>query len=53
MATIQHALARGVETVYQLEEGEILAEPTPTKKDRRALFFEAAEGGGCLVTADQ
>jgi hypothetical protein len=46
MATIQHALARGVETVYQLEEGEILAEPTPTKKDRRALFFfEAAEGG--------
>ncbi len=46
MATIQHALARGVETVYQLEEGEILAEPTPTRKDRRALFFfEAAEGG--------
>lgn len=46
MATIQHALARGVETVYQLEESEILAEPTPTKKDRRALFFfEAAEGG--------
>jgi hypothetical protein len=46
MATIQHALARGIETVYQLEEGEILAEPTPTKKERRALFFfEAAEGG--------
>ncbi len=45
-ATIQHALARGIETVYQLEEGEILAEPTPTRKDRRALFFfEAAEGG--------
>jgi hypothetical protein len=29
-----------------LEEGEIMAEPTPGKKDRRALFFyEAAEGG--------
>jgi len=46
MATIQHALARGIETVYQLEEGEILAEPAPTRNDRRALFiYEAAEGG--------
>ncbi len=46
MATLQHALARGIEAVYQLEEGEILAEPTPNRKDRRALFFyEAAEGG--------
>ena len=46
VATIQHALARGVEGVYQLEEGEILVEPTPSRKDRRALFFyEAAEGG--------
>ena len=46
IATIQHALARGVESVYQLEEGEILVEPTPSRKDRRALlFYEAAEGG--------
>ena len=46
VATIQHALARGVEAVYQLEEGEILVEPTPSRKDRRALlFYEAAEGG--------
>ena len=46
MATLQHALSRGIESVYQLEEGEIMAEPTPGKKDRRALFFyEAAEGG--------
>jgi hypothetical protein len=46
IATIQHALARGVEAVYQLEEGEILVEPTPSRKDRRALlFYEAAEGG--------
>ena len=46
IATIQHALARGVEFVYQLEEGEILVEPTPSRKDRRALlFYEAAEGG--------
>jgi hypothetical protein len=46
VATVQHALARGVEAVYQLEEGEILVEPTPSRKDRRALlFYEAAEGG--------
>jgi hypothetical protein len=46
IATVQHALARGVESVFQLEEGEILVEPTPNKNDRRALFFyEAAEGG--------
>lgn len=46
VSTIQHALARGVEAVYQLEEGEILVEPTPSRQDRRALlFYEAAEGG--------
>ena len=46
LATVQHALARGIEAVYQLEEGEILSEPTPSRQDRRALlFYEAAEGG--------
>ena len=46
LATVQHALARGIETVFQLEEGEILAEPTPSRSDRKALFFyEAVEGG--------
>lgn len=46
MATLQHALARGIETVFQLEEGEILGEPTPSRRERHALFFyEAAEGG--------
>lgn len=46
MVTLQHAFARGIETVYQLEEGEILVEPTPSRKNRRALlFYEAAEGG--------
>ena len=46
LATIQHALARGIESVFQLEEGEILVEPTPSRKERKALFFyEAAEGG--------
>ena len=46
MATVQHAMTRGIETVFQLEEGEVLAEPTPSRKDRKALFFyEAVEGG--------
>lgn len=46
LATLQHALARGVEQVYQLEEGEIMVEPMPSRTDRKALFFyEAAEGG--------
>jgi len=51
MATVQHALARGIEAVYQLEEGEILAEPTPNRRERKALFlYEAAEGGAGALT---
>lgn len=46
MVTLQHALARGIEANFQLEEGEILGEPTPSRTDRNALlFYEAAEGG--------
>ncbi|QEX18090.1 DEAD/DEAH box helicase [Hypericibacter terrae] len=46
IATLQHAFARSVEAVYQLEEGEILVESTPGRTDRQALlFYEAAEGG--------
>lgn len=46
IATLQHAFARSVEAVYQLEEGEILVESTPGRADRQALlFYEAAEGG--------
>ena len=46
MVTLQHALARGIESTFQLEEGEILGEPTPSRTTRNALlFYEAAEGG--------
>jgi hypothetical protein len=50
MATLQHALARGLEIVFQLEEGEVLTEPVPTREARRAiLLFEATEGGAGVL----
>lgn len=49
-ATVQHALMRGIEIVHQLEEGEILGEPLPAAKDRRAvLAYEASEGGAGVL----
>ena len=37
---------RGIEVVYQLEEGEILGEPLPARDNRRAILaYEATEGG--------
>jgi hypothetical protein len=50
MATLQHALARGLELVFQLEEGEILTEPVPARDRRRGiLLFEATEGGAGVL----
>lgn len=51
VATLQHALLRGIEAVFQLEEGEILAEPMPTRDVRNGfLLYEATEGGaGVLI----
>ena len=50
MATLQHALARGLEIVFQLEEGEIQTEPVPSRENRRGiLLFEATEGGAGVL----
>ncbi len=51
LATAQHALLRGLEAVFQLEEGEILAEPMPSRDARTGfLFYEATEGGAGVLT---
>jgi len=50
MASLQHALARGLEIVFELEEGEILTEPTPSRERRQAILaFEATEGGAGVL----
>ena len=51
LATVQHALLRGIEAVFQLEEGEISAEPMPVRDKRTGfLFYEATEGGAGVLT---
>lgn len=51
LTTIQHALLRGIEAVFQLEQGEVLAEPMPKRDERTGfLFYEATEGGAGVLT---
>lgn len=51
LTTVQHALLRGIEAVFQLQEGEILAEPMPQRDVRTGfLFYEATEGGAGVLT---
>ena len=50
MASLQAALKRGIQVVFQLEEQELAVEPLPTPQDRSQLmFFEAAEGGAGVL----
>ena len=51
VATVQHALARGIERVFQLEEGEVMSEPLPDRERRTALlYYEASEGGAGVLS---
>ncbi len=50
-ATVQHAFLRGMESVYQLEEGEVFAEPMPSREKRAGfLLYEATEGGAGVLS---
>jgi Lhr-like helicase len=50
MATLQHALIRGVQIEFELEEGELLGEPLPTRESRKTiLLYEATEGGAGVL----
>jgi hypothetical protein len=51
IVTVQHALMRGIEVTFQLEEGEVLGEPLPARDNRRAvLAYEATEGGAGVLS---
>ncbi|MGJ4927508.1 DEAD/DEAH box helicase [Bradyrhizobium sp. HKCCYLRH3095] len=51
IATVQHALMRGIGVVFQLEEGEVLGEPLPARDNRRAILaYEATEGGAGVLS---
>lgn len=50
MATLQYAISRGIDAVFQLEEGEILSEPMPLRDARKGfLLYEATEGGAGVL----
>jgi very-short-patch-repair endonuclease len=50
MATLQPALKQAIQVLYQLEDGELAAEPLPDPDNRRLiLLYEAAEGGAGVL----
>ncbi len=50
IASLQAALKRAIEAVFQLEENELAAEPLPDSDNRQLiLFYEASEGGAGVL----
>jgi ATP-dependent helicase YprA (DUF1998 family)/very-short-patch-repair endonuclease len=50
MASLQAALKRGIQAVFQLEDQELAAEPLPSEQTRsQILFYESAEGGAGVL----
>ncbi|MBL8899664.1 MAG: DUF1998 domain-containing protein, partial [Planctomycetes bacterium] len=50
LASLQAALKSAIQVVYQVEDGEIAAEPLPSRQRRRSiLLYEAAEGGAGVL----
>ncbi len=50
MATLQAALKKAIQTIYQLEDNELAAEPLPSTTDRsQLLLYESAEGGAGVL----
>jgi ATP-dependent helicase YprA (DUF1998 family)/very-short-patch-repair endonuclease len=50
MASLQAALKRGIQAVFQLEDQELAAEPLPSEQVRsQVLLYESAEGGAGVL----